>query len=90
MKITFKDYIGYFIGLLGCIVGIIGLFKASVITIENKQLKSNAQYIHNSAQTIRQYFYNTNYNFPDKVKSEVENIARATANVVNNKVFNKE
>lgn len=81
MKITLKDriglYYGYIIGLLGvCTIGIIGLLKASTLKIENKQLKSNAQYIHNSAETIQQYFYNnTNYNFPELVKDEIENIA---------------
>lgn len=89
MKITFKDCIGYTIGLFGCVLGIIGLLKASAVMIENKQLKSNAQYIHNSAQTIQQYFYNTNYNFPESVKNEIENIAKATADMVGNKLFNK-
>ena len=61
------DYVGW---ILTIAFGVIALIFGN----QNKILRDNKLKIHNSAQVINQYITNNNYQLPDTVKVQLENI----------------
>jgi hypothetical protein len=74
-QISAKDYIGWGIGVLAIIVAII-------LGTRNQQLEKDKQQISNSAHIIQQYVTNNNYNMPETIKIQFDNIARVSGDVL--------
>jgi len=70
-----RDYIGWWIGILGIILSLI-------FGLRNKELEDNKQQIYNHAQNIQQYITYNNYSLPETIGKELQSIEVASGPTV--------